>query len=57
MSMSTGLLEGNLKVLSPKELKWRLESVTLEKGKTMRFEYLDKLHMPHTMCLALLFEL
>jgi hypothetical protein len=56
MSMSTGSLEGNLKVLSPKELKWRLESVTLEKGKTMRFEYLDKLHMPHTMCLALLFE-
>jgi hypothetical protein len=28
-----------------------------QKGKTMRFDYLDKLHVPNTMCLALLFEL
>jgi hypothetical protein len=56
--MSIDPLEGNLKLLSPKELKWRLESVTLSKfGKTMRFEYLDKLHMRNTLCLALLFEL
>jgi hypothetical protein len=57
MSISTGPLEGNLKVLSPKELKWRLESATLGKiGKIIRFKYLDKLHMPNTMFLAL-FEL
>jgi hypothetical protein len=42
----------------PKELKWRIEIATSGKmGKLMRFEYLDKLHMPNTMCLALLFEL
>ena len=56
MSMCTGPLEGNLKVLNPKELKWRLENAALGKRvKTMMFEYLDKLHM--SMCLALLFEL
>jgi hypothetical protein len=54
--MSTCPLEGSLKALSPKELKYRLESATFgKKGKTIRFEYLDKLHMPNTMCLALLF--
>jgi hypothetical protein len=31
MSMSTGSLEGNLKALSPKELRWRLQSATLGK--------------------------
>jgi hypothetical protein len=31
MSMNTGALEGNLKVLSPKELKWRLQSATFGK--------------------------
>ena len=56
MSISKSPLEGSLKVLSPKELKWRLEDAALGKRvKTMMFEYLDKLHM--SMCLALLFEL
>jgi hypothetical protein len=56
MSISKSPLEGSLKVLSPKELKWRLENAALGKRvKTMMFEYLDKL--PMSMCLPLLFEL
>jgi hypothetical protein len=39
MSMSTGPLEGNLKVLSPEELKWRLESLTF--GKRVKHEVLN----------------
>jgi hypothetical protein len=31
MSVSTGSLGGNLKALSPKELKWRLDNATLGK--------------------------
>jgi hypothetical protein len=56
--MSTCLLKGKLKERSPNELNLRLESATFGKTvKNMRFECLNKLHMPNTTFLALYFYL
>jgi hypothetical protein len=55
--MSTRSLVRNLKALSPNELKTGQKVKLEKKGKTMRFEYLDKLHMPFTMFRALVFAL
>lgn len=40
MSMSTGSLEDNFKVLNPKELKWRIESITLGKWENHKVQVL-----------------